>query len=351
MQHEIDREFLLPAPSRGFGIRIASLFLLTGLVVGCEKVTDEKDAGTVPSDVEILDDNNYRTESTLSPPVIMTTEWTPDEDIEINWADLTVDMQCHDVDPLTDIDKVALLRFRPNTDYDEAATLLTQGELDMSDIDGYLQYDTDHESTTAHFSDLSLFGSAPPDDFYVEGPSKYLLLFGTGTTPGTGARTMIFVEPHATPVAGQTDVVNATSACNPETGDNILTFTATLAEQVQIPESARSIEWRNLTKDGLGNGISFNSIDRVLLAHYENETISSLEEKIFDIELIADDIWEIKPFTGKAADLRSAKHRDTGEYFDGFAAHGDGVWLLGLMCSICQNPAPVVLAVLEPVGE
>ena len=37
----------------------------------------------------------------------------------------------------------------------------------------------------------------------------------------------------------------------------------------------------------------------------------------------------------------------SGELFTGFD-RGPGVWLLALMCSTCQNPAPILLTVLEP---
>jgi hypothetical protein len=33
--------------------------------------------------------------------------------------------------------------------------------------------------------------------------------------------------------------------------------------------------------------------------------------------------------------------------FAGFSRN-DGIWALGLLCTTCQNPAPVVLTILEP---
>jgi hypothetical protein len=67
-----------------------------------------------------------------------------------------------------------------------------------------------------------------------------------------------------------------------------------------------------------------------------------------DLELIATQLWEISLTTsGRTADLAKAKERTSGAVFPGFERK-DGVWALGLMCSACQNPAPVLLSVLEP---
>ena len=46
-----------------------------------------------------------------------------------------------------------------------------------------------------------------------------------------------------------------------------------------------------------------------------------------------------------------ATARDGGGAFPGFDTDADGVWLVGLLCSGCQNPAPVVLSILEPTGS
>ena len=35
-------------------------------------------------------------------------------------------------------------------------------------------------------------------------------------------------------------------------------------------------------------------------------------------------------------------------FYDAMSEQEPGVWVLGLMCSSCQNPAPVVLSVLQP---
>jgi hypothetical protein len=103
-----------------------------------------------------------------------------------------------------------------------------------------------------------------------------------------------------------------------------------------------------MTTDGQGKTIVFRNIDRAMLVFYEGMTVSEIEERIFDLELMATSLYELALTGGDTADLSLAVERESGESFTGFERDSDGVWLAGLICSDCRNPAPLVLAVLEP---
>jgi hypothetical protein len=60
-------------------------------------------------------------------------------------------------------------------------------------------------------------------------------------------------------------------------------------------------------------------------------------------------LWDLALTGEPTADLSKATLRSGGSAFDGFS-HGTGTWILALMCSTCQNPAPILLTVLEPQG-
>ena len=332
-----------------------SLVALTGALTGCSSSDDGGgddggggsggSGGSSANVITLTDENQYTSTSTLMPKEITTASG---EDLDIFWEELTTDMQCHAMSPSADIDKVALLRIR-DLSKEEAAALLTAGELAMSDIDGYIQYDTDGSQTNCKLSDLSNLGT-PVDitqEYQERENTVYLLLWATGTRPGTGARSMVFLRP----VAGEVNTeVHAEPACDPETGESILTFDATLPQPLEVPENYTTVDWRDVTVDGLGNEIAANNIDRILLAYYQGATPAELEEQIFDIEMIATDIWEIENYGGgRRADLRNARHRETDEFFAGFGGREEGTWLLALMCSTCQNPAPMLLTALAPV--
>jgi hypothetical protein len=63
---------------------------------------------------------------------------------------------------------------------------------------------------------------------------------------------------------------------------------------------------------------------------------------------MATSLWEVRLTGGRTADLRAAVERGENTPFPGFDRDEAGVWVMGLMCSTCQNPAPVVLSILEP---
>jgi len=316
------------------------LWLATSLVA-CESTDpgDEQDQGA-RGNVLLRDEHNYRTTSALSVPTIETAAET---DLDICWTDVNSDLQCHDVAPQADIDNVALLRFLHLSE-EEVEQRLTEGQLAMSEVDGYLEYNTEHDATCTKLSSMSFFGTPIEieEEYTQSDDHRYMLLFAAGTTPGVGARSMTFVQPTST---STNTMVMAQPSCG------YLDFTADLSavENVSIPiDGPWVIDWRDLTEDSQGNEIVFEQIDSVLLGFYEDMTPDELQAQIFDLELIATGLWKLELKSGRTADLARARAVDGGEAFPGFERDAEGTWLLGLMCKTCQNPAPVLLAILEP---
>jgi hypothetical protein len=313
-----------------------------GALLGCESAKQANEGDdSARGNVLLRDDNNYSTTSSLDLPSVETASGT---DIESCWDGVASDLQCHDVAPEDELDTVALLRFLHLSEED-VERKLTSGQLDMSEVDGYLEYLSDHESTCAPLSSMTFF-ETPIDieEEYVESDDHtYLLLFAHGTTPGVGARSMMFVRP--TSSSSNTEVAA-------EAGCDKLEFSADLSEiePVEIPrEGPWRIDWRDLTVDGQGNELIFEDIDGVIVGFYEGMTLDDLEEQIFDLEQLATSLWEIELERGRTADLADARGRDGAGSFPGFERDADGLWMLALMCSACQNPSPLLLTVLEPV--
>ena len=332
-------------------VSVSSLFTLSA----CEDPEDGEDSDGADSDdsddgddgdgnVVLQDDNNYSNQSSLSIPVIQTAPG----DFEVCWGDIVKDIQCHDLVPEEDIDAVALLRL-VNLTYAEAEDALSSDELDSSNIGGYLALETaeDADGTCAQASSMTLAGT-PVDieEQYVESDEvTYLLLFNTGTTLGVGARTMTFLEP--TSASNNTQVSAAADSCD------ILDFSASLSDSqpASIPiDGPWVIDWSNVTTNGSGNPLIYEKVDGVLVAFYEGLSVAELEEQILDLEYIYTGMWELETSGGRSADLADAVERDGSEAFPGFDNGAEGTWVLGLMCSTCQNPAPLVLTVLEPTA-
>jgi hypothetical protein len=293
------------------------------------------------ADIVLADANNYRTTAALTIPSVDTAAAT---DLDLCWNGTDKDLQCHGLSPVMDVDNVALLRIAHLSQADVAAKLAS-GQLAQSDVDGYLDFHTDHTSTCTKLSQLSFLGT--PIDVamkYVESDAyTYLLLLAKGTTPGVGARAMVFLHPTS---ASTNARVNAVSGCG------LLDFSADLASVTKVKVSATgpwAVDWHGLTRDGAGNPVPFQKIDGVTLGYYDGMSVADLQARIFDIQVVATNLWDIQLTGGKTADLAQAKERTTGAAFTGFARAGSsGTWLLALTCSTCQTPAPVLISVIDP---
>ncbi|HXU02618.1 MAG TPA: hypothetical protein VN903_16755 [Polyangia bacterium] len=288
----------------------------------------------------LSDANNYRTMADLTIPIVDTTAAT---DADICWGAVTNDLQCHPVSATADLDNVSLLRIS-HLSKDQVRARVAAGTLSQSDVAGYVDFKTDHSTTCTKLSKLSFFGTVidVPSQYIESADYTYLMLFSKGTTPGQGARTMIFLNPTAGSPNHQIDA---------PTGCGMLDFTADLSSLTKLAVSAAGpwvLDWRDITRDGQNNDVPFEKIDGVTIGFYAGLTVPDLEARIFDIELIATNLWDIPLESGRTADLATATERTTHETFAGFSRTDAGTWMLALTCSRCQNPAPVLLTILEP---
>jgi hypothetical protein len=293
--------------------------------------------------IAVSDENNYTAQSALSIPSVQT---APEVDLEVCWGDVVDDLLCHELAPSRDLQNVAFLRLL-GTPKKEAEAKLATGQLQMSEVDGYLEYQPGEDEECTQLSSLSFFGTPiDVEEEYVESSDHtYLFVFSEGDTPGRGAVTMVFVEP-----TEDTDNVQVQAP----TGCGLLDFSANLkgAEPLRVPaDRPWVLDYRELTRDGLDNPFPFGSVDQVLIAFYEGMSVAQLEERVLDLELIATKTYELHLDRRGEVDLGVATERDSGKEFEGIEAEADGTWILALMCGGCQNPAPALLTVLDVEAE
>jgi hypothetical protein len=290
--------------------------------------TDETESDTNPKLIYLADTNNYSYESALHIPIV---ETAASSDIEICWDGLTRDFQCHEMDPLTDIDNVTLVRIRNMTET-EIEAALSQGDLQQSNVDGYLELNTDGSSTCVNLSDFSFMGSEVniEEEYVVSDERKYLLVLTTGTSPGVGSRMMTFMTP---------TVESTNTSVTLGEGCDLLDFSANMTSltPVDVPAAAPIVlDWSDIAPPG---------ITRVMIGFYEGLTPADLEAQVLDLMLISTKKWELAIESGGAAALNDAVD-ETGAHFESF--EGDGSWVFALLCEKCQNPAPPFLTLLNP---
>ena len=338
------KKFSLPSMSTRTSLNRATKFAFStlgtfALLMACEPGDDGGDDGP-KANIELEDDNNYESEAKLKLETIETA--TGGVDIEICWDEIKKNLQCHEVDAMKDIDNIAVVRFIGFTQK-EIEERLAIGDIPQSATSGYMSRKTKDESNCLMMSEMTLQGTKIDlkEQYTEDSDRQYLLLATTGTTDGVGAQSLAFLKP--TSDSTNTEVT-IPSGCD------LLEFSANLSDldPVKIPkEGPWVVDWSKITKNSLGKKVDFALIDGILLGYYEGKSVKDLEERILDLEIIATDMWRLDLESGKKADLADTKHTEDDDKFEGFNDN-DGTWILGLMCSKCSNPSPVVLTILEP---
>lgn len=322
----------------GFSLSAA---VVVAVLAGCGGGSSGGSPSGATGNIVLRDANNYTSTSTLTLPKVETSAGV---DLKICWSTLAKDILCHDLNAQADIDNVSFLQV-PNLTEDEIQKKLAAGQLPASLIKVYRDYHTDHQSTCTMLSAMTFGGTAlaPDQDYAAASDLRYLLLFSHGTTPGSGARSMMFLEPSA---SSTNTNVDAPDGCASKTLD----FKAdiTTPQPVTVPKTGPFVvDWSALTRDGIGNEVIFQKLDSLIVGFYQGMTVADLQAKFLNIQLIATAMYQAPiPAGQKSLDLGVTKDAG-GTAFPGFTST-DGVWAVALMCSTCQVPAPVALAILTP---
>ena len=313
-----------------------SILLLSLLSLACSGDKDDSGGSDIvdpDSIVELSDGGNFAYTGDLSPTSTQTAEMA---NLHFDWSQVANDLQCHSMDPATDVDNIALMVF-PNLTQAEVAAELSNDTMQQRDLGAYISYENTDDATEADLTDLTFFGTDPEIlSEYTEGSGTWMFLLASGTTPGVGSRILHFIEPTAS--SDNTEVVL------PD-GCGLLDFEAQLSTTTTpiSTEGPWVIDWSGLTQDGRGNEFSHSSVDGIMVGYYADLSTEDLQSQFLDLELIADGLWTIDLTGGSTADLNDLSG-DT--EFDGFSA--PGTWVIALRCSLCSNPAPLYLTVLEP---
>lgn len=309
-------------------------------LAGCagDKAVDDSGDPPVPGEtVYLTDAHNYRYSGLIDAPNIPTQAGV---DVTFDWSGLAKDIQCHDTDPVADIDSASVVAFR---DLTEEEVELGFSEDDLLQVYMSLYIFTEPgDATSARLNDMRFFGTdIGVLDYYTEGSGTWLMIITTGNTPGVGGRALSFF----TPVTAETNqTVEVGDACD------TLDFDADLSALQRLPVSTEGpwpIDWSGLTLNGRGSPIDLNKTDSVMIARYDDLSAEDLQAQFLDLELLADGLWTVPIEGGTSLDL-SAATDDAGAAFPGFAL--GSTWVLALRCGTCPNPAPVFLTVLTPMA-
>ena len=316
--------------------------LLLGLLGACTGYvydTANPEAPRAGRTVTLGDANNFRYSGIISLPEIPI---APHTDVTFDWSALSMDMQCHGVDPVADIDNISVMVF-PHLTVPEVEDGLTYDTLQQVDLGLYIEQLAEAQ-TSMPLSALTFYGTDPKIlKFTRDGSGTWLVLLTSGTQLAVGTRALAFF----TPTDGETNTeVPIGDSCD------VLDFDADLESLTRVPvnvEGPWPVSWLEVTQNGQGSPFNAGKIDRIMLARYADLERADLQARFLDLELIADDMWIQDLPGGAAAELSELTHTRTGAPFSGFTT--DGTWLLALRCTTCPNPAPLFLTALHPLAD
>jgi hypothetical protein len=169
----------------------------------------------------------------------------------------------------------------------------------------------------------------------------YTVVVSTGTMLGRGTRmiqafkldpsstnTMVAVTPTSTELDYTVDLEALTPTPMPAGNPNI------------------TIEWGGMTVNAHGHEFIPLDITEVRVAHYA-ETVSELEARFLDLDMLATDTWTGEVLAGTNVSLSGVMNtRAGGPAFTGI--DNNGTWIIALTCGRCRNPAPWYLSVVTP---
>lgn len=325
--------------SATFNVIVAALAVAP--VLGCG--SSNSPSHSAAANILLTNANNYSSTSSLTLDSVTTSSG---KELTIDWTAVAKDLQCHDLNPLTTIKNIALV-WLPNMTHADAQAKLISGNLDLDTVGAYCEYNTNGTASNAKTSAMSCLtgDSRLPAQNAAD---SYVAIASKSLTPGAGAQSMIFVTPTADS--------QATTVTIP-TGCNELAFNADLGTLTKVPVSTKSpwvVDWSQVTKDSEKKAITWAKYDGYdLILGYYDISVSELQTRFFDVDILPKKIWRIKNISTSSSaemvkDLTKAQAAD-GSLFTGFDPQ-DALWVLGLQCPDCQNPAPMFFTILDTSG-
>lgn len=273
----------------------------------------------------------------------------PRSELSFDWSAVTRDFSLHEVDPLNDIDMLAVIVWKLSAE--ELAVKLNDDNLSQSDFEAIAMIYTENAVTSGNLFDFTEFGVEIDSETllqYVDpelfdpATHSYTAMATTGTTPGKGTRMI---------KAFRMDDSSTNTEVVLDTDSAALSFMLDMAslEPVSAPTGVSDIviDWSNIATNAMGAEFDPTAITEVAVGKY-SFSVAELEDQFLDLDLIADEIYWGDVLSGSSFSLADTA-TEAGASFPGF--DDSGTWLVGLRCGTCTNPAPWYLTVIEPCSE
>jgi hypothetical protein len=335
---------------------IAAGAVLTALA-GCKSSESESTPPPIKSaacmdpsaTVAITDPTNYSLSDSFD---IKTYTLKDNSNLTFDWSALTTDFFGHPVNPTSDIGMILVALWQLTPSQIEAA--LKTDNIPLSNNAGIITaYPTG--VSQVDLQQFNLLGQPiPPDQLsmyfdtstpnyqYPQDHFTFMMMASTGTEAGRNPRGIALFT--IDPSASQTTLAMTKDSTKLSYSVNL-----TQATPLLIPPKTPklTIDWKQMTKNMIGNKYDWTQITRVAAAHFKNATLEELQSRFLDLQTLADDWWTSTSLTGSSVDMSTLSKAD-GTTFPGIDA--SGIWMTAMFCdgNGCNNPAPWSITILQP---
>lgn len=319
--------------------------VLSGLLACSDKGDDSGggdgdgggDGGVPTADLVYSDANNYSYVATLD---VATIDLAEGADNKVDWSGLTTDIRGRPVTP-SEIDLVTLVAF--NVTKEEVLDSINTNSLNQSAIRDYRQFQNDEFRTSARMSEFEILGNefVPATDFVEHPESTWTWAFVLWDE--ADGRQDILSDVFIVPVPGEP---NQTATVDNDTAT--LSFEVDLHSAPPLAslsgQSSYTFDWSQATVEASGQPFDTAKADRLLIGHVAG-AVSDVEASILTVLDSADELYRMEVRGETSADLTLATEKTSGAAFTGFTT--DGTWLIGIECTTCTSPTPLILSVVE----
>ncbi|MEZ4237930.1 MAG: hypothetical protein R3F59_17650 [Myxococcota bacterium] len=287
------------------------------------------------TELVFVDANNYEFSAVFATQIV---EVQPQADLTVDWSAVTTDIRGRPLDPVQ-VEKLGLLSVSSTPD--ELVDRIANNDLGEDVTDDQYVYDNDTRST-CYLSDFSIT-SIPIDlTLLTESPDTTWMLSlvdQPGGEYGSNVRTDVLQTVFVLPTDGSTNTDVAFTD-----GISSLDVTVDIAGATPLSttagEGAYSLDWKGVTVDTFGHPFQPDLADELIIGHFDG-TVADVEGDFLRLDETPE-LYRLDVLGAtKATDL-SAALDSSGNAFGGFTA--DGTWLVGIICSGCATPVPLILA-------
>lgn len=298
--------------------------LAVSMVAACARI------GTL----EFTDSNNYSYESTIS---IQSVPAAPGVEPCFDWSQLTTDIRGRPFDG--DVDEAYFTLMEQS----QEATIIKFEQNTFLNDDAAAPYgdNPSDEERSVCANEFEVAGNRFEVDDFIPGGDWLITLAKARNSPAGGVDPVmsLFVVPEEGSTTSEFAV-----------RDDSMTLTIDaldLMSAPRIPVSRRTnkADWSNVMQDVYGNSYSNQDGDDLFLAWFDVSSVAEIEEQFLTLDTAAAELYRRRVATFVTLEDLSSATDAQGRAFPGFRR--DGIWVFGIACSQCTNPAPLLLSVLD----